>query len=149
MITRIIRRNPALAAAAMLALLGLTGLSAPASAQAPNISTSSCKFYFKDIPTNTVVTQDCAGIRVQMKRTVEVFCGPSNGTHPQCGASVNDHMRVRWIGLPGYFVYAMNAFTVNPNTCKPTLSSSYSAWCSYRYQSMESAVQAVVVHSPR
>ena len=149
MIMLIIIKNRAAAAAAMLALLGLTGLSAPASAQTrPNISTSSCKYYFRDIPANTLVAYDCAGIRVQMMRTVDVQCGPSNGTPPHCGAIVRDHMRARWIGLPGFNVYARNVFSVNPNTCRPTLSTSYSAWCSYPYQTQESAVQAVVVHSP-
>jgi hypothetical protein len=86
-----------------------------------------------------------------MQRTLVVHCGPSNGTPPICTPSVNDHMRARWMGLPGYNVHARNVFTVNPNTCKPTPSSSgaYTAWCSFPYQSMETAVQVVVVHSPQ
>src|SRR5262245_24451414 len=109
--TRIIRRNRLLAAAALLGLLGAAGMSAPAAAQAPQISTLDCKVFYKDLPSlNVLHYYRCGPLEVELERRLVVTCGGPG----QCWANVTDYLRARRISFPGFTVLAYNVLGMNP-----------------------------------
>ncbi len=141
MFMRVVRKISALAAATVLAWVDVGGASAPASAQAPTISTISCTVYFKDLQINTPRVMRCGAAEVWVKRQLIVSCSGFGN----CWANVTDYMQARQISYPDGSVLAVNAFSVSPNTCRAPLTSTLSPWCTVGSATNSDYAQAVTV----